>query len=82
MAILYAKGIGVESASSGQAVTPGVAFGKPTKGIWVGGGGNLAVKLADETEVTLENVPDGALVPVAAQEVLAATTATAMVALF
>jgi hypothetical protein len=55
----------------------------PTRGIWVGGGGNLAVILAGDTvAITLTAVPIGRL-ELAARRVMATnTTATLMVALF
>lgn len=55
----------------------------PTKALWVGGAGNVAVELVgDDASVTLVGVDAGTLLPVAAVKVLATgTTATDIVAL-
>lgn len=52
------------------------------RAIWVGGAGNLVLKgIDDSTAVTLV-VPAGVLIPVFAARVMAATTATGVVALY
>ena len=53
-----------------------------TKGVWVGTGGDLSVKLAgDSTATTWKNVPSGTYVPGAYSRVMAATTAADVVCL-
>jgi hypothetical protein len=53
-----------------------------TKGLWVGTGGNLSVKLAgDSAATTWKNVPAGTYVPGAYSRVMAATTAADVVCL-
>lgn len=59
------------------------AFGRLTRGIWVGSTGNIAVVMASGQAVTFTNVPDGSLLPIAANSVLqTGTTAGDVVALF
>lgn len=55
----------------------------PTKALWVGGAGNVAVEfVGDDASVTLTGVPAGTKLDVAVVKVLATgTTATAIVAL-
>jgi len=55
----------------------------PTKALYVGTGGSMAVQLAgDSSSVTLTNVPNGALLPIRAVIVLSTgTTASDIVAL-
>jgi hypothetical protein len=54
-----------------------------TRAIYVGGAGNLRVRMQGGAEVTLAAVPAGALLPLRVTRVLAAgTTATAIVALW
>ena len=59
-------------------------FGFVTRGIYVGGAGNVAVVSANgETTVTFVGVPAGAILPVAASRVNATnTTATNLVGLY
>jgi hypothetical protein len=66
------------------AITPDDANGlaKPSLGLWVGGAGNLAVKLQDGSTATFTAVPAGTMLPVVATQVLATgTTATLLVGL-
>lgn len=53
-----------------------------SKGIWIGGLGNLAVIMSDGSEATLVNIQGGSLLPLRVRRVKATgTTATAIVAL-
>lgn len=74
-------------ARNALAVTPSDAtvFPQPTRQLWVGGTGNLALRLAGDTvAVTLSAVPAGTIIKdVAAVQVMATnTTATLIVAFF
>jgi hypothetical protein len=54
-----------------------------TKGLWVGTGGDLAVRLAGDSVTTvLKNVPSGTYVPGAYSRVMAATTAADIVSFY
>ena len=55
-----------------------------TRGIWVGGAGNLAVMFSgDSAAVTLVGVTAGSLLPIQVQKVMSTnTTATSIVALY
>jgi hypothetical protein len=74
----------VSPASGGFAVTPhdANALAQVTRALYVGGGGDLSVEMQWGGVVTLVNVPDGALLPVRVNKVLAATTATQIVGLY
>lgn len=55
----------------------------PTRGIFVGGTGNLTVDFADGTTDVLITAPVvGTILPISVVKVKAATTATAIVALY
>ena len=75
-------------ATRGVAVTPSDTVPlspSPSRWLYVGGAGNLAVKLEGDTAnaVTLTAVPVGALLPLSAVYVMATnTTATLIVALY
>lgn len=74
------------SASYGVAVTPSdsatFANGQ-TRNIFVGGAGNLAVKFANGSTLTLTGVTAGSMLPIAVIGVMATgTTATNIAALF
>lgn len=75
-------------ARGGEAVaieSPGVdvELAKTSRGIWVGGEGNLTVRMMDGGELTFTAVPAGTLLPIQATHVLGATTtATEIVALW
>lgn len=72
-------------ATSAVAVTPDSdndLARAPTRGIWVGGAGNLAVVTSDNQTVTFSGVAAGTLLPIAVVRVLATSTATAIVALY
>ena len=55
-----------------------------TRGLWVGGAGDLAVRFSDDraTTITIVGVPAGTLVPLSVVQVMNATTATSIVALY
>lgn len=68
----------------GVAVTPSdTELLAPTRGLWVGGAGNLTVDFADGTTDVLLTAPIvGTIYPVSVIRVKAATTATVIVALY
>jgi nitrogen fixation protein len=67
----------------GAAVVPGTDLAHVTRALYVGGGGNLAVRLQDGTELTLANMPAGTLLPIRVTRILATgTTATEIVGLW
>lgn len=78
----------VGSASAAAAVVPSDANdvtlnGYYSRGLYVGGAGDVAVTMADGSVVTFAAVPAGTLLPVQASRVMATnTTATSIVALF
>lgn len=51
-------------------------------GLWVGGAGNVAVTMWDGSTATFSSVPAGTLLPISPMLVMAATTATNIVALY
>lgn len=65
------------------AVTPSDATDLTgARAIWVGGAGNLVLKGVDDSAAVTLVVPAGVLIPVFAARVMAATTATGIVALY
>ena len=68
----------------GAAIVPGDAdLGHVTRALYVGGGGDVAVRLQDGTELVLANVPTGTLIPIRVTRVLATdTSATQIVGLW
>lgn len=78
------KNSAVYSASNGVAVTKSDATVLPvTRGLWVGGAGNLSVIFTAATSaVTITGVPAGTLLPIQVTKVMDATTATDMLALY
>jgi hypothetical protein len=58
-------------------------FDRPTKALYIGGGGNIAVLLADDTaSVIFSAVPAGTILPVRVTKVLSTgTTATLILGL-
>jgi hypothetical protein len=73
-----------DAAVSVQAVTPSDTAPLPVgcKSLWVGGAGNVVVTMWDGTTATFTAVPAGTRLPVSPKLVNAATTATAITALF
>ncbi len=74
----------LRGASGGAAVTASDStdLGR-VRALWVGGAGNLAVQFVDTaTTVTITGVPAGTLLPIQVNKVMAATTATSIVALY
>ena len=67
----------------GIAVVPDGELGHLTRALYVGVGGDLAVRLQDGTELVLANVPTGTLLPIRVTRVLASgTSATQIVGLW
>ena len=55
----------------------------PTRGLYVGGAGDLTVDFADgTTNIVIKAPPVGSLLPISVVKVKAATTATLIVALY
>lgn len=73
-----------DSYRGGAAVTPSdTTVLAPTRGLWVGGAGNLTVDFADGTTDVLLTAPIvGTIYPISVVKVKAATTATVIVALY
>lgn len=72
-------------AAAGIAVTPSdtSALSVPSRALYVGSGGTLAVRMLSGDDLTFINVASGSFLPVRASHVLSAgTTAGAIVALF
>ncbi|MDB5975151.1 MAG: hypothetical protein JWR07_1911 [Nevskia sp.] len=77
------------TAPSGKfiAVTPSDAtvFGNVPRALWVGGAGAVAAVAADDstnTVVTFGAIPAGTVLPIRPKQVMAATTATLIIALY
>jgi hypothetical protein len=72
-------------AESAVAITPadGADLANTARGVWVGGGGDIAVILVGDTvAVTIKNVSGGSLLPIRAKRIMSTnTTATDIVAL-
>jgi hypothetical protein len=66
----------------GAAVVPDTDLGHVTRALYVGGGGDLHVRLQDGTELTLANVPTGTLLPIRVTRILSGTSATQIVGLW
>lgn len=72
-------------ARSGAALTPDdtADLGVVTRAVYVGGGGSLAVELADGASVSFAGVPAGAILPVRIKRLMATgTTASGIVGLW
>lgn len=72
-------------ADQAVAVTPSDATVlTPTRALYVGTAGNIVVTMAgpDQNDVTFNNIPSGAILPVSVSKVKAATTALNIVAMF
>ena len=66
----------------GAAVVPGEDLAHVTRALYVGGGGDVAVRLQDGSELVLANVPGGTLIPIRVTRVLTGTSATQIVGLW
>lgn len=66
------------------AITPGAAlFDQPTRALWVGGAGNVALETVGGDSVTFSGVAAGTLLPVRARKVVVSgTTATSILGLY
>lgn len=71
-------GRSTSSAGGGYTITKSdsTVLSPPTRGIWVGGTGDIAVRFIDGTTATFVGVPAGTLLPFRVDKVLDATTAT------
>lgn len=79
------KSSAIYGATSAVAVTPSDTTEIPvTRGVWVGGAGDLAVQFTgDDEAVTLGGVAAGTLLPIQVTKVMSAnTTATGVLALY
>lgn len=70
-------------ADRAEEVTPSdsAPLSRPCRALYVGGAGDLVVVTAGGDTVTFADVPAGTVLPVRVVKVLAATTATAVVAI-
>lgn len=69
-------------ATQADAVTPGDDTVVLFRALYVGGAGDVVVKMVgDSVAVTFTGVPAGTILPIAVQRVMAATTATSIVGL-
>jgi hypothetical protein len=70
-------------ATTAVAVTPSDSTALTSRAVWIGGAGNLSVRLsgATSTTVVFTNIPDGSLLPLSVVRIMAATTATNIVVL-
>ena len=73
-----------ESSKNAIAVTPDDTATLPhlSRGLYVGGKGDLVVEMASKREVTFPGVPGGTVLPIMVNKVKATTTATDIVALY
>lgn len=72
-------------ATGGFAITASDAtvFTQPTRAVWVGGAGNVAVRFIDGTTITLTGVLAGTLLPIRVDKVLSTgTTASTISGLY
>lgn len=80
----HAEGM-IYSASDAEEVTPSdsVDLSQVSRGLYVGGSGDISVVMKDGTTVTLKSVVAGSVLPVRVSRVRAtSTTATDIVALY
>ena len=71
------------AATEAIAITPADTDITATRGIYVGGAGDVAVRMnKGKNTVTFKNVPAGTILPVQADRILAATSATDIVAMW
>lgn len=87
MADIYARaGLRASDPARGAfAVTKSDAtvFSQPTRALYVGGAGDVAVRMLDQTTVTFVGVPAAGLLPIRVDKVLSTgTTATSIVGLY
>jgi hypothetical protein len=59
----------------------GTALSETTRALFVGTGGTVVATMANGVALTFENVQDGSILPIRAQEIGTATTATGIVGL-
>jgi len=80
----FASSSPMNPAAEATEVTPAdVDLEQYTRGIYIGGAGDLAVVMADkENTVTFKNLVAGSLLPIRVSQIKAATTATFIVALY
>ena len=75
-----------QPATGAVAVSVGSAdqsFERPTRGVFVGGAGNLAVTMEEGQSITFTGVTAGSILPIQATAALTSgTTATNVIALF
>jgi len=71
-------------ATGAFAVTPSDAtiFDQPTRAVFVGAGGTLAVEMLSGGSVIFEGLSAGALLPIRVRRILAASTASFLVGLY
>lgn len=70
-------------AAGAAAITPSDSTELNCRAIYVGGGGNVVVQMPGrDTSITFSNVLAGTFMPVSARRVMAATSATNLVALY
>jgi hypothetical protein len=78
--------VGLESPAIGAFVitkSDSELFVQPTRALWVGGGGNVAVQMVSGEQVTLSSVITGTLLPVRVNKVLSTgTTATSIIGFY
>jgi hypothetical protein len=74
----------VFSLTAGSVVTPSdtTTFPDVVRSLWIGGGGNVVVRMVgDKSILPFNGVPAGTLLPIQCDRVMAATTATGILAL-
>lgn len=73
------------SARKGFAITPhdSTELALTPKAVWVGGAGNLVVRLVDDSsDITISGVAAGTLLPIRPKLVKTTTTATLLIGLY
>lgn len=70
----------VDSAVSAFQMLVGTSY-PPTKGVYVGGTGDLIVQMADGNQATFSDISAGIVHPLRITEILAGTSATAILGL-
>jgi hypothetical protein len=71
-------------ATDGFTVIPADAtvFAQPTRALYVGGAGNVTVRMISNNIVTFSSVPVGTVLPIRITAVFANSTATSIVGMF